>query len=63
MTTEEWREKVAADRPPLTQAQIAALRPVFAPASQHMRTAPAPAEAEPRESPSTEHERSCNGQH
>ena len=41
MTTEEWREKVAADRPPLTAAQIAVLRPVLAPVIPHIDAAPA----------------------
>ena len=52
MTTEEWREKVAADRPPLTAAQIAVLRPVLAPVIPHISAAPADetgaAETEPQ---------------
>jgi len=39
VTTEEWLAKVLADRPPLTAAQIAVLRPVLAPAIPHMRNA------------------------
>ena len=55
MTTDEWREKVAADRPPLTAAQIAVVRPVLAPVIPHMQAAPAtaagaaPAVSAPRE--------------
>lgn len=41
MTTREWLEKTLADAPPLTQGQIAVLRPVFAHVTPHMRTAPA----------------------
>ena len=41
MTTGEWVAACLASRPPLTQAQIAALRPVFAPVIPHMRAAPA----------------------
>jgi hypothetical protein len=41
-----WRAKVAADRPPLTPAQIAALRPVWAPVVPHMRNAAPAAHAE-----------------
>lgn len=57
MTTEEWLAKVLADRPPLTPAQIAALRPILAPAIPHMRNAApaatrtAPAMPEPIETP------------
>jgi hypothetical protein len=56
MTTEEWLEKVAADRPAMSDAQITALRPVLAPVIPRMRTAPAteagaaPAEPEPQRS-------------
>ena len=46
MTTEQWLEKTLADRPPLTQAQVAALRPVFAPVIPHMGTAPVTATTE-----------------
>lgn len=55
MTTEEWLAKRLADRPPLTQAQIAVLRPIFAPVIPHMRNAAlaatrtAPAMPEPKE--------------
>ena len=54
MTTDEWLQKVAADRPPLTAAQVAALRPVLAPVIPHISAAPAdetgaaPAETEPQ---------------
>jgi len=41
MTTAEWLGKVLADRPPLTAAQIAVLRPILAPAIPHMHAAPA----------------------
>ena len=47
MTTDEWREKVAADRPALSDAQIALLRPVLAPITQYMGAAPATAGAAP----------------
>lgn len=47
MSTEQWLEKVLADRPPLTPAQVAALRPVFAPVIPRMRTAPAATGAAP----------------
>jgi hypothetical protein len=47
MTTEEWRAAVAADRPPLTEAQLAILRPIWRPAAPHIKDAPrAPTEAE-----------------
>jgi len=39
MTTDEWLARVLADRPPLSPAQIAVLRPVFAPVLHHMRNA------------------------
>jgi hypothetical protein len=42
MTTEEWLQKVAADRPPLTPAQIALLRPVLAPAVPRIKENAAP---------------------
>lgn len=56
MTTEEWLEKVRADRPPLTAAQLALLRPILAPVIPHVTSnaAPtveagaAPAEPEPQ---------------
>ena len=41
MTVPEWREKAAADRPPMNDAQIAAIRPVLAPVIPHMLAAPA----------------------
>ena len=56
MTTEEWLEKVAADRPAMSDAQITALRPVLAPVIPHMTAAPAaeaaaaPAQPEPQRS-------------
>ncbi len=43
MTTEQWIAANLAAAPPLTSAQIAALRPVFAPVIPHMKNA-APAE-------------------
>ena len=42
MSVETWLEKVRADRPPLSAAQIAALRPVLAPVIPHA-TGAAPA--------------------
>jgi hypothetical protein len=39
MTRDEWLAKVLADRPPLTQAQIAVLRPIFAPVIPHIKAA------------------------
>jgi len=39
MTTEEWRAKVAAARPPLTPAQLAILRPIAAQMLPRMRNA------------------------
>ena len=54
MSVETWLEKVRADRPPLTAAQIAVLRPVLAPVIPHMLAAPAdetgaaPAKTEPQ---------------
>lgn len=48
MSTEQWVAACLASRPPLTQAQIAALRPVFRPVIPQMRAAPAvTAEAAP----------------
>ena len=41
MTQDEWRQKTAADRPPLTAAQVAVLRPVLAPVIPHILAAPA----------------------
>ena len=41
MSVETWLEKVRADRPPLTAAQIAVLRPVLAPVIPHILAAPA----------------------
>ena len=41
MSVETWLAKVAADRPPLSAAQIAVLRPVLAPVIPHMTAAPA----------------------
>jgi hypothetical protein len=43
VTVDEWRAKVAADRPPLTPAQIAILRPICAQMLPRMRDA-APAD-------------------
>jgi hypothetical protein len=54
MTADEWRQKVAADRPPLSRAQIAVLRPIClhmtnaAPVAATTEAAPAmPAPQEP----------------
>ena len=41
MTTAEWLEKNLAAAPPLSAAQVAVLRPVFAAVIPHMRTPPA----------------------
>jgi hypothetical protein len=41
MTQAEWLEKTMADRPPLTRAQVAVLRPILAPTAPHTGTAPA----------------------
>jgi hypothetical protein len=41
VTRDEWIAKALADAPPLSAAQIAALRPVFAPVIAHMQAAPA----------------------
>jgi uncharacterized protein (DUF4415 family) len=49
MTRDEWLQKVAADRPPLSAAQIAMLRPVLAPVVPHIRAAPAATGAAPAE--------------
>ena len=43
MTTEEWRAAVAAARPQLSQAQLAALRPACQRMAEHMRNNAAPA--------------------
>jgi len=52
MTADEWRQKVAADRPPLSRAQLAVLRPIWADVTPHMNTAPAcETEAASQESP------------
>ena len=63
MTTQEWLEKTMADRPPLTPAQVSALRPVLAPAIPHMRDA-APAQTGTAPGPASPHTRkeSSNGQ-
>lgn len=39
VTQDEWLQKVLADRPPLTQAQIAVLRPILAPVLPQIRNA------------------------
>ena len=41
MTRDEWLAKTLADRPALSQAQVARLRPILAPIAPHMRTPPA----------------------
>jgi hypothetical protein len=41
VTTAEWLEKQLAAAPPLTAAQVSALRPVFAPAIPYVNAAPA----------------------
>ena len=41
MSTEEWLARVLDDRPPLTPAQIAVLRPILAPVIPHVNAAPA----------------------
>ena len=46
MTTDEWLEKNLAAAPPLSQAQLAVLRPVLAPVIQHIGTAPVAATTE-----------------
>jgi hypothetical protein len=46
MTTDEWLEKVAADRPPLSREQIAVLRPILAPTVPAMRSAAPAVQAE-----------------
>ena len=50
MTKAEWLEKTLADRPPLSQAQIARLRPIFTPA----QISAAPAADKARTAPDTE---------
>jgi hypothetical protein len=42
MSQAEWLAKVAADRPPLSAAQIALLRPVLAPAVPRIKENAAP---------------------
>ena len=51
MTAEEWLEKVAADRPPLSAAQVALLRPVLAPATPAMRSGAPACQQERRPQP------------
>ena len=46
MTTEEWLAKILADRPALSQAQIAQLRPILAPSAPAMRSAAPAVQAE-----------------
>jgi hypothetical protein len=41
VTTDEWLAKTLDGAPPLTAAQVSALRPVFAPVIPHMHAAPA----------------------
>jgi hypothetical protein len=41
MTTAEWLAANLAAAPPLTPAQVSALRPVFAPVIPHVNAAPA----------------------
>ena len=64
MTTAQWLEKCLADAPPLTQAQVAVLRPVFAHVTPHMKTATAEtvAESSHPQGTASNNERSCNGQ-
>ena len=40
MSRDEWLKRVLADRPALSQAQVARLRPILAPIAPHMRTPP-----------------------
>jgi hypothetical protein len=48
MTTDEWVAAVLATRPPLTQAQLAVLRPIFRPVIPRTHNAaPALTEAAP----------------
>jgi hypothetical protein len=47
MTTADWLAANLAAAPPLTAAQVSALRPVFAPAIPHINAAPAVAGAAP----------------
>ena len=61
MTTAEWLEKNLAAAPPLSAAQVAVLRPVFAPVVPLMqRTAPATTEA--ARIARTHHQEGCNDQ-
>ena len=39
LSTEAWLAQVRKDRPPLSAAQLAQLRPILAPAVPHMRNA------------------------
>jgi hypothetical protein len=48
VTTQEWLALNLAAAPPLTRAQIAALRPIFAPVIPHMKAAPAATRAAPQ---------------
>ena len=48
LSTDEWLDRCLAAAPPLTQAQIAVLRPVFRPVIPHTHNAaPAVTEAAP----------------
>lgn len=41
MTIKEWLAKTLAAAPPLTEEQVAVLRPIFQPVLQHMKSVPA----------------------
>ena len=64
MTTDQWLQLNLAAAPPLTAAQVSALRPVFAPAIPRMHAAPAmttrAAPASTAQQDPTE--RTCDGQ-
>ena len=64
MTTADWLAANLAAAPPLTAAQVSALRPVFAPAVPHMKNAaPATTGAAPaRTAQQDPTERTCDGQ-
>ena len=46
MTTDEWLAKTLADRPALSQSQVARLRPILSPTAPAMRSAAPAVQAE-----------------
>ena len=60
MTTETWLAGVLASRPPLSAAQIAALRPILAPPDMHTALAAETRAVTEKEEPPTTERSSVN---